>query len=114
MRRPSPDNSLSLTYFSCTGSYDDLLGNTPWPDGIAGRVYRNRLVREWDGRDAEIMEHREELASDVAAARARHDPELSSVYMGQGAGAVNAIRPAAEVVDDICQEAERILLNLRG
>ena len=47
----------------------DLLGNTPWPDGIAGRVYRNRLVREWDGRDAEIMEHREELASDVAAAQ---------------------------------------------
>ena len=92
----------------------DLLGNTPWPDGIAGRVYRNRLVREWDGRDDEIMEHREELASDVAAARARQDPELSSVYMGQGAGAVNAIRPAAEVVDDICQEAEQLLLSLRG
>ncbi len=91
----------------------DLLGNTPWPTGIAGRVYRNRLVREWDGRDEAMMEHREELASDVAAARARHDPEVSSVYMGQGAGAVNAIRPAAEVMGDICREAERLLLSLR-
>ena len=45
----------------------DLLGTRPWPDRIAGRVYRNRLVREWDGRDAEILANREELASDVAA-----------------------------------------------
>ena len=90
----------------------DLIGDTPWPEGIAGRVYRNRLVREWDGRDDAIMAHREELASDVAAARARHDPEVTSVYMGQGAGAVNAIRPAAEVIDGICGEAENLLSNL--
>ena len=87
----------------------DLLGTRPWPDGIAGRVYRNRLVREWDGRDAEILSRREELASDVAEARARHDTELSAVYMGQGAGHVNAIRPAADVVRDICDGAEDIL-----
>ena len=91
----------------------DLLGDSPWPTGIAGRVYRNRLVREWHGRDEAVMERREELASDVAAARARHDPEASSVYMGQGAGAVNAIRPAAEVIDGICREAERLLQNWR-
>ena len=87
----------------------DLLGDSPWPAGIAGRVYTNRLVREWDGRDAEIMAHREELVSDVAAARARQDPELSSVYMGQGAGQIKAIRPAAEVVQEICAGAEGAL-----
>ena len=87
----------------------DLLGTRPWPEGIAGRVYRNRLVREWNGRDAEILAHREELASDVAAARARQDTELSAVYMGQGAGHVNAIRPVADVVKDICEGAEAIL-----
>ena len=90
----------------------DLLGTRPWPDRIAGRVYRNRLVREWDGRDAEILAHREELASDVAAARARQDPEASAVYMGQGAGHVNAIRPASDVVRDICEGAESILREL--
>ena len=87
----------------------DLLGTRSWPEGIAGRVYRNRLVREWNGRDAEILAHREELASDVAAARARQDTELSAVYMGQGAGHVNAIRPVADVVKDICERAEAIL-----
>ena len=90
----------------------DLLGDSPWPDGIAGRVYRNRLVREWDGRDADILAHREELASDVAFARAREDPEMSSVYFGQGAGHVAAIRPAADVVREICDGAERILREL--
>ena len=87
----------------------DLLGNDPWPEGIAGRVYRNRFVQQWDGRDAEVLAAREELASDAAQARARHDPEAASVYMGQGAGHVRAIRPVAEVVSEICQQAEDLL-----
>lgn len=90
----------------------DLLGDSPWPEGIAGRVYRNRLVSEWDGRDADILTHREELASDVAYARARGDPEMSSVYFGQGAGHVAAVRPAADVVRGICDDAERIIREL--
>ena len=92
----------------------DLLGDTPWPERIAGRVYRNRLVREWAGREAEVMARREELATDAAAARARQDPELASVYMGQGAGQVRAVRPAAEVVEGICEEAEEIIRGLTG
>ena len=87
----------------------DLLGTDPWPEGIAGRAYRNRFVREWDGRDTEILARREELATDAAAARARHDPEMASVYMGQGVGSVNAIRPAAEVMREMCADAERLL-----
>ena len=90
----------------------DLLGTRPWPEGIAGRVFRNRLVREWDGRDTEALAHREELASDVAAARSREDTELSAVYMGQGAGHVNAIKPASDVIRDICQGAESIIRDL--
>ena len=90
----------------------DLLGDEPWPAGIAGRVYRNRLVREWNGRDAEVLAHREELTTDVAAARARQDPELSSVYMGQGVGNVREIRPAGEVMRSICDDAESILRSI--
>jgi nitronate monooxygenase len=89
----------------------DLLGDDPWPDGIAGRVYRNKLVREWHGRDREVLALREELAADVAEARARHDSEVAPVYMGQGVGQVHSVRPAAEVVRGICQDAEDILLR---
>ena len=90
----------------------DLLGEEPWPSGIAGRVYRNRLVQEWDGRDTEVLARREELATDVAAARAQHDPEVASVYMGQGVGQVNRILPAGEKLRQICRDAESILAGL--
>jgi NAD(P)H-dependent flavin oxidoreductase YrpB (nitropropane dioxygenase family) len=69
-------------------------------------------VREWDGRDADVLAHREELVTEVAAARARHDPEVSSVYVGQGAGQVEEVRPAADVVRQICEDAERIIREL--
>ena len=89
----------------------DLLSDDPWPEGIAGRVYRNLLVRQWHGRDDEVLARREELASDAASARARGDPELASVYMGQGVGQVKTIRPAGEVVREICTAAEQVLFN---
>ncbi len=89
----------------------DLLGNDPWPEGIAGRVYRNLLVRQWQGREDEVLTQREELAADAAAARASGDPELASVYMGQGVGQVKAIRPAGEVVQEICEAAESVLTS---
>ena len=104
LRSDSGDTTYTRLY--------DLLGVEPWPDGIAGRVYRNQFVRRWDGRDAEILAHREELASDVAAARARGNPEMSSVYMGQGVGNVREVQPAAEVVQAICDQAQRILLEI--
>ncbi len=90
----------------------DLLSDEPWPAGIAGRVYRNRLVRRWDNRDDEIMAHREELVSDIAAGRTRHDPETTSVYMGQGVGSVNSIQAAGDAVREICDGAEAILRSL--
>ena len=87
----------------------DLIGDSPWPQGIAGRVYSNRFVQTWDGREEEIQHHKEELASDAAEAWARHDPEVASVYMGQSAASVGSIRPVGEVLADICAEAERLL-----
>ncbi|HEU0021567.1 MAG TPA: nitronate monooxygenase, partial [Dehalococcoidia bacterium] len=87
----------------------DQLGDTPWPQGIGGRVYRNRFVRQWDGREGDIIKNREELVSDAAQAWERHDPDRASVYMGQSAGGVNSIRPAARVLQDICDQAETLL-----
>jgi nitronate monooxygenase len=88
----------------------DLLGDgPPWPEGIAGRVYRNGFVRRWDGRDEEIRRQREELASDAAHGWEQQDPELASVYLGQSAVNVKAIRPAAQVLRDIGDGAEELL-----
>ena len=91
----------------------DLIDGLPWPDGIAGRVYRNEFVREWHGRDDEIVQRREELAGQTSEAY-RKDPEVAAVYMGVSAGQVSAVRPAGDVLRDVCDGAERILRAGQG
>lgn len=86
----------------------DLVDGLPWPETIGARVYANRFAREWHGRDAEIVERREELQQQASAAYQK-DVEVAAVYMGQSAGDVTAIRPAADVLRGICDDAERML-----
>ncbi len=89
----------------------DLIDNGRWPEGVAARVYRNPFVSRWLGREGEIEKHREELSTDAAVAWANHDPSGASVYMGASAAQVKAIRPAAEVLIEVCNQAESILRN---
>ncbi len=86
----------------------DLIDGLPWPEEIGARVYDNELVREWHGRDAEIVEGREKLQETTQAAY-RKDPEFAAVLMGESAGDVHAIRPATEVLTSICDDAEKLL-----
>ncbi len=86
----------------------DLIDGLPWPEEIGARVYKNELVREWHGRDEEIVKGREKLRETTQAAY-RKDAESAAVYMGESAGDVYAIRPAADVLTSICEDAEELL-----
>ena len=87
----------------------DKLSDAPWPAGIGGRVWKNRLVEEWTGRERDVPEFREAISEQYMAGVERYDPNVLDVYMGQGAAAIKAVRPAADILRDICQDAERIL-----
>ncbi len=89
----------------------DLIDSELWPEGVAARVYRNPFVDRWLGQEGVIEAYREELSTDAALAWANHDPAGASVYMGASAAQVNAIRPAAEVLIEVCSQAESILQN---
>ena len=86
----------------------DLIDGLPWPEEIGARVYENQLVREWHGRDSEIVEQREALREKTTAAYQK-DTEVAAVYMGQSAGDVDSIRPAVDVLKSICDDAEELL-----
>jgi nitronate monooxygenase len=86
----------------------DIVDGLPWPEGIGGRVYCNRFVDEWEGRDDELVARQEELRAVLNEAYQR-DTDVAAVYMGQSAAFVNGARPAGEVVRSICDDAERIL-----
>ncbi len=87
----------------------DILGGRPWPEGIGERMRRNRTNREWQGRERELRDKREEVQASLAEGQTRKDPEVTPVLMGQSAAFVGAVRPTAEVIVSICDDAEAVL-----
>ena len=94
----------------------DIASGLPWPETIGERVRRNRFTDEWMGREAELRERSAESAPAAGANpfEAPPDPETSAILYGQSAGLVDGIRPAADVVRGVCDEAERILSGRSG
>lgn len=86
----------------------DIIDGLPWPEEIGGRMYANAFVREWEGRDDELRARREELQAELAGAY-QQDIEKAAVYMGQSSAFVDGVRPAADVLRTMCDDAERIL-----
>jgi nitronate monooxygenase len=80
----------------------DIANGAPWPAPIGGRVHRDSFTDEWTGREAELRQKAAESAASAA-------PETSALYYGQSARFVTGIRPAAEVVRSLSEDAERIL-----
>ncbi len=92
-----------------TRAYDVLWG-APWPEGIGERGRRNRFTDEFTGREDEVMARKEELQARVQASVDNFETTGDrGILYGQSAGAVSAVRPAAEVLHAICDDAERIL-----
>ena len=75
----------------------DIASGRPWPSAIGARVRRDAFTEEWNEREAEL--------------RKQHDSVTASrpVFMGQSAGSIHTIRPAADVVRQMSIEAERVL-----
>jgi nitronate monooxygenase len=80
-----------------------------WPDGIAARAYRNGFVKQWHHREDELRRGLDDVVTAYAQALQQRDPENTAILMGQSAAFVDAIRPAADVVRCICEDADRIL-----
>jgi nitronate monooxygenase len=87
----------------------DILGGAPWPEGIGERVRRNAFTREWEGREREVRERRDDIRAGLREGERLQDPEVRAVLYGQSAGMVPSVRPAAEVVTSLCDGAERLL-----
>jgi len=93
----------------------DIVSGLPWPGGIAERVRRNRFTDEWAGRDVELTTRREEFAAPPGSDPfPPPDPDSDAVLYGQSAAFVPAVRPAAEVLHTMCDDAETLLRSRPG
>lgn len=86
---------------------DVASGNT-WP-GAYVRVRRNRFIEEWMGRGNELRRRRVEVSAQLRQAAQAGDPDRGAVMIGQTAGLIDRIEPAAELVRQISRDAEAIL-----
>jgi nitronate monooxygenase len=86
----------------------DIVAGYPWPPGVGERVRRNRFTEDWVDRAAELEDCRSEVSAARAAASSGGPEGLETreLIYGQSAGSVDHIRPAAEVVHSICEDAE--------
>lgn len=86
----------------------DLASGVVWP-GAMSRSRRNRFIERWAGREWALRRGRAEALAGVQAARKSGDAEEAVLSMGQDAGLIHDIPPAAEIVARIAGDAERIL-----
>jgi nitronate monooxygenase len=87
----------------------DIVSGLPWPEGIGLRLRRNRFTDEWAGREAELRGRREEFAVPPPSPEKPPNPDSDMILYGQSAAFVSAVRPAADVLRIICDDAEAIL-----
>lgn len=116
-------------------SVDDTVRTTlfgaEWPDQPM-RVVKNRVVREWFGREAEAMQFAADaqpIGHTVLGGQTVPIPKFSMVLptpesdgdfeemgltMGESAGLIGTIKPAAEIVREMGHDASRILEACRA
>jgi NAD(P)H-dependent flavin oxidoreductase YrpB (nitropropane dioxygenase family) len=86
----------------------DTLTGRDWP-GAWARVARTRFVEEWLGREPELRRRRAEVFARLEAAEEQGDLGYGLWWIGQSAGLIDAVLPAADVVRQVVADAEEIL-----
>jgi nitronate monooxygenase len=92
-----------------THAFDDVQ-RVPWPDEYPGRALRNRFAEQWHGRSKALTD---EAFGEYAEARSRGDYDVAVVYAGEASGLIERERSAAEIVQQIGEDAEALLRRRR-
>jgi enoyl-[acyl-carrier protein] reductase II len=81
-----------------------------WP--VAARMLRTPFAERWAGRSDELAAHAPELAPALVQEILAGGGQETVPFAGQSVGLVHDIRPAADLVRDTVEEADRILERL--
>jgi nitronate monooxygenase len=93
------------------GTVFDAASRAGWPDEFGGRALRNAYFDAWEGREDELKSDDPGHAEYVAGVRAA-DPTRTSIYAGQGVGALTTQPTAAEVLDDFATYRTHLMAAL--
>ncbi len=110
---PLPDGFKAAVLAS--DGHDTILTEIPdiargrvWP-GAYSRVLRNRLIESWAGREGDLRARRSEVGAAMTAAFKAGDASSAPLFIGQDAGLIDSIEPAADLVARLVADAEAAL-----
>jgi NAD(P)H-dependent flavin oxidoreductase YrpB (nitropropane dioxygenase family) len=86
----------------------DVASGIVWP-GAYARVERNDFVETWLAREGELRYEQTDAATAAARALAAGDVDHAILYTGQSAGLIDAVEPAAVIVERIVTDATALL-----
>ncbi len=89
----------------------DLARKLNWPSRYTARVLRNAFIERWHGREAELAAVADEEAAKYRKAWAEGDPEGSNTFIGEVAGLIHEVEPAANIIQRMVNEAEARLAH---
>jgi len=88
----------------------DIAAGIVWPGAMA-RTLRNRFIEQWAGREWALRQNARAAGAAVQAARLAGDADHVTLLIGQDAGLIDSVGPAAEVIQRMVAEAERIIVD---
>jgi nitronate monooxygenase len=91
----------------------DIARKLDWPKPFTARVMKNRFVSDWHGREDELAKpdvQAREMQRYVSAMQSGAWDD-TGVWVGEAAGLMRDVRPAAELVREIAAEAEELLVK---
>src|ERR1700712_1665077 len=89
----------------------DLVRNYHWPSEFSGRALRNGFVTRWHGRENALVDssiHGTETER-YWTAFTSGDADNAGVFMGEAAGLIHDVRPAAEIIEAMVAQAHGLL-----
>jgi len=89
----------------------DIIWGDPWP-GVRVRALRNKFVNRWLGKETALKANLPKVGPAYQKANEADDPEEYGLLAGTGAGRINDLKPAGDIVKDTVAEATRILREL--
>jgi nitronate monooxygenase len=91
----------------------DIIRGYPWPAPYTARAVRNPFLTTWHGREDELAATLETETVAYQRAVAAGDFDTALVFAGEAVDLINAVEPAADLVQRIGREAEaRLRLGL--
>jgi nitronate monooxygenase len=90
-------------------SVTDIVRGKDWPDRFKIRVLRNAFTDRWHGHEDDLRAAVDREADGFTTAMAAGDVNVATPIVGEAAGLIRTVEPAAAILERLVGEAEALL-----